>query len=77
MKCIVCNGENIEKRNVREERTIGNDIIYIPVEVLECLTCGERYYDRKTMRYLEDIEKKLQEGKADVKDIGKVKILAA
>jgi YgiT-type zinc finger domain-containing protein len=77
MKCIVCNGENIEKRNVREERNIGNDIVFIPVEVLECLTCGERYYDRKTMRYLEDIEKKLQEGKADVKDIGKVKILAA
>jgi YgiT-type zinc finger domain-containing protein len=77
MKCIICHGEKIEKRPVREERNIGNDIIYIPVEVLECLTCGERYYDRKTMRYLEDIEKKLQEGKADVKDIGKVKILAA
>lgn len=77
MKCIICHGESIEKRSVREERNVGNDIIYIPVDVLECLTCGERYYDRKTMRYIEDIEKKLLEGKAEVKDIGKVKILAA
>jgi YgiT-type zinc finger domain-containing protein len=77
MKCIICHGESIEKRSVREERNIGNDIVYIPVEVLECLTCGERYYDRKTMRYLEEIDKKLHEGKAEVMDIGKVKILAA
>jgi YgiT-type zinc finger domain-containing protein len=77
MKCIICHGENIEKSNVREERTIGNDIVYIPIDVLECKTCGERYYDRKTLRYLEDVEKKLLDGKAEVRDIGKVKILAA
>ena len=77
MKCIICHGESIQKKTVREERNIGNDIIFIPVDVLECSTCGERYYDRKTMRYLEDIDKKLHEGKAAVKNIGKVKILAA
>ena len=77
MKCIICHGDSIEKRSVREERSIGNDIVYIPIDVLECLTCGERYYDRKTKRYLEDIDKKLQEGKTEMRDIGKVKILAA
>jgi YgiT-type zinc finger domain-containing protein len=77
MKCIICHGESIEKKNVREERSVGNDIVYIPIEVLECLTCGERYYDRKTRRYMEDIDQKLHDGKAVMRDIGKVKILAA
>lgn len=77
MNCIICHGESIEKKSVREERSVGNDIVYIPIEVLECSTCGERYYDRKTRRYMEDIDQKLHDGKAVMRDIGKVKILAA
>ena len=58
MKCIICHGEKIEKKSVKEECVVDNDIVYVPLEVLECSTCGERYYDRKTKRYLEDIQKK-------------------
>jgi YgiT-type zinc finger domain-containing protein len=77
MKCIICHGESIEKKNVHEERCVGNDIVYVPIEVLECSTCGERYYDRKTLRYMESVDRQLHDGKALIKDIGKVKILAA
>ncbi len=77
MKCIICHGEKIEKKSVREECVVDNDIVYVPLEVLECSTCGERYYDRKTKRYLEDIQKKLNKHSLKLKEIGKVKILAA
>ena len=77
MKCIICHGETIEKKSVREERWVGNDVIYIPIEILQCSTCGERYYDRKTRRYMENIDQRLHDGKAVMRDIGKVKILAA
>jgi hypothetical protein len=53
------------------------NLVANPIEVLECSTCGERYYDRKTRRYLEEIDQKLHDGKAVMQDIGKVKILAA
>ena len=77
MKCIICHGEEIVKKKVKEECFVGKDIVYVPVDVLECSTCGERYYSRKSKRYLEDIQKKLKEHSVKLKDIGKVKTLAA
>ena len=72
MKCLICHGEAIEPTNVEEELTVGNDIVKVPVRVLVCLSCGERYYDRKTMRYLEEVEIRLKEGRGNLKEIGKV-----
>ncbi|MDD5674965.1 MAG: YgiT-type zinc finger protein [Chitinivibrionales bacterium] len=77
MKCVICHGNTIEKKEVKEECLIGNDVIYVPLEVLECTTCGERYYDRNTKRYLEEIQQKVAEKKVGLKEIGKVMILAA
>jgi hypothetical protein len=37
-----------------------------------CETCGERYYDRKTMRDLEEVEQKLRDGIGKVEDVGRV-----
>lgn len=72
MKCLICHGEAIEPTNVEEEMTVGHDIVKVPVRVLVCLTCGERYYDRKIMRYLEEVETRLKEGRGNLKEVGKV-----
>jgi YgiT-type zinc finger domain-containing protein len=77
MKCVICHGDSIEKKNVREECRMGNDLVYVPIEVLECANCGERYYDRKTKRYLEEIQEKISEKNVRLEEIGKVLILAA
>ena len=72
MKCIICKGDNISKSMVKEELKIGDDIIYIPIEIPICFSCGERYYDRRTMQYLEKEEKKLKEKKVNLHEVGKV-----
>jgi YgiT-type zinc finger domain-containing protein len=77
MNCVVCHGNTIEKKSVNEECAAGNDIVYVPIEVLECTTCGERYYDRKTKRYLEEVQKKVVAHTIQVKEVGKVLVLAA
>ena len=76
MKCVICHGDKIEKEKVKEEFAVKKDVVFVPVEVLVCKTCGERYYDRNTKKYLEEIEKKLARRKVDLRNIGKVKILA-
>ncbi|HLV01048.1 MAG TPA: YgiT-type zinc finger protein [Acidobacteriota bacterium] len=72
MKCVICHGQEIEVQKVREEVKIGGDLIYVTVEVPVCQTCGERYYDRRTMRYLEEVEAKLKAGKVDLKEVGRL-----
>ena len=72
MKCVICHGEDIQLKDVHEEFTVGNDVVYVPVSLLVCQTCGERYYDRRAMRFLEEVEQKLKEGAADLREVGKV-----
>ncbi|MBI5789155.1 MAG: YgiT-type zinc finger protein [Candidatus Schekmanbacteria bacterium] len=72
MKCVICHGEQVEIIQVNEEINLGNDIVYIPVKISVCKTCGERYYDRQTMQFLEDIEKKLHAEQGKLKEVGKV-----
>ncbi len=72
MCCFVCRGETIEPADVQEEIKVGSDIVYVPVRVLVCGTCGERYYDRHTIRYLENVDKELQEGRAMLREVGKI-----
>ncbi len=55
MKCIICHGEQISQAEVFEEIPVGSDIVRVPVRVMVCETCGERYYDRATMRHLERV----------------------
>lgn len=66
MKCNICQGEDIRKTDVKEKINIGTDIIYIPINIPVCTTCGERYYDRRTFRYLGNEEQRLKEAKARV-----------
>lgn len=72
MKCVICRGDDIALRQVEEEFRIGADVVLIPMEVLVCASCGERYYDRKTMHSLEDIEEKLKRKEIPLEAVGRV-----
>lgn len=72
MKCIICKSDDIELKKVDEEIKFENDIILIPIEVLVCNNCGERYYDGKTIRHLETVKEKIENKEIAVEDIGKV-----
>jgi len=39
---------------------------------LVCLSCGERYYDKKTMRKIEEIRSKLKKRDLEMEEIGKI-----
>jgi len=72
MKCVICNGQDITRRKVEEEIRKNSDVILVPVEVLVCEGCGERYYDRRTMKRLEDIEQSIKEKRASLQKVGRV-----
>jgi YgiT-type zinc finger domain-containing protein len=76
MKCVICRGEEIVPRSVREEIHVADDIIYVTVDALVCTQCGERYFDRATVRRLESIERELESGRETLQEIGKVLVYA-
>jgi len=72
MKGVVCHSSDIQLMGVREELKASNDVVYVPVRALVCQSCGERYYDRRTMRYLEGAESRLKQRQAQLREVGKV-----
>ncbi len=72
MNCVICHSPRIEMEEVKEEILLDNDVVLIPVKLLVCKNCGERYYNRKTMQFLEKIEENLKKGEGHLKEIGKV-----
>jgi len=72
MKCVICQGDTIVPRNVREEIHVDDDIVYVQVDALVCTQCGERYFDRTTVRRLEGIERELEGSRDKLQAIGKV-----
>jgi YgiT-type zinc finger domain-containing protein len=72
MKCIICSSPDVEQKNVNEEIWVGEDVALIPLRVLVCNNCGERYYDRKAMRQLEEAEKALKDKRLRVETTGRV-----
>jgi hypothetical protein len=45
MKCIICHGEDIQVTEVKDGLKKGNDIVeivYVPVRIADCRTCGKR-----------------------------------
>jgi hypothetical protein len=59
-------------KSVEEEIRSDKDILLIPLEVLVCLSCGERYYDRKTMKKIEEMRSRLKRHDLKVEEVGKV-----
>ena len=72
MKCVVCHSDHILTKTVDEDIRQGADIIRVPIETLVCQDCGERYYDRQTMRRLERIRQNIDQRKAQLTQVGKV-----
>lgn len=72
MKCVICHGEDVQLKDVAEELKINSDVVMIPVRVLVCQSCGERYYSRQAMQILEKAEIELKGGTAKLREIGKV-----
>jgi len=72
MRCVVCKSLDIERKMVEEEIKSGFDILLVPMEVLACKNCGVRYYDRKTMRRIEDVRSRLKKKDLKVEEVGKV-----
>lgn len=69
MKCVICKSSDIQMKKIEEEIKSGNDIVLIPLEVLVCQNCGERYYDRRTMRNIEEIRSRLRKHDLEVEVI--------
>ena len=72
MKCIICHSIDITVRCVNEQLSRGQDMILGPVDVLVCNNCGERYYDRRTMQKLGEIEDAVNAGHASLERVGEV-----
>lgn len=72
MKCVFCHGDEIASAEVFEEIAAGPDLVRIPVTVLVCRTCGERYYDRATMRRLERVRDEVAKGLVHATVVGRV-----
>ncbi len=72
MKCVICKSSDIQMKIVEEEIKAGRDIVLIPMEVSVCLNCGERYYDRKAMRKIEELRDRLKRHDLEVEEVGKV-----
>ena len=72
MKCLVCNGSNIQAERVDEQIRAGEDIVLLQMDILVCETCGERYFDKKNMKKIEKVREQLREHKLKVKEVGKV-----
>ncbi len=72
MRCVICNSPHVEFKKVEEEIRSGRDILLVPMVVLVCLSCGERYYDKKAMKKIEEMRSRLQRHDLEVEEIGKV-----
>lgn len=72
MKCVICHGEQISPTEVFEEIPVGTDIVRVPVTVMACGSCGERYYDRATMRHLEHVREDVTKDRTRLQVVGKV-----
>jgi len=47
-------------------------MILVPVDVLVCSNCGERYYDRRTMQKLEEVADAVNAGHISLERVGEV-----
>jgi YgiT-type zinc finger domain-containing protein len=72
MKCVICKSSDIQNKMIEEEIKSGRDILLVALEVLVCMNCGERYYDRNTMRRIEDVRSRLKQKDLEVEEVGKV-----
>ena len=72
MKCVICKSPDVKEKKVDEEIRVKNDVVFIPITVISCQNCGEKYYDRRNMKLLEDVEASIKKHRISLKVIGRV-----
>ncbi len=72
MKCVICKGNDIEVKTVDEQIAVGEDILLIQLILPVCSQCGERYYDRKALKIIEDVRAKAKEKSLIAEQVGKI-----
>ena len=72
MKCVICKSSDIQMKTVEEEIKSGSDIFLVPMQVLVCSSCGERYFDRKAMKQIEEMRCRIKEKNLQFKEVGRV-----
>jgi len=72
MKCVICNGSDIEVKTVDEQIALGDDIVLVRLTLQVCSQCGERYYDRKAIQLIEQIRAKGKQKFLDIENVGKI-----
>jgi len=72
MKCIICKGDDIILNTVDEQIAVGNDIVLLRLKLPVCSQCGERYYDRRAMRCIEDVRAKSKQRSLVVEEVGRI-----
>jgi len=70
MKCVICHSPEVETMKVNEEIRIHSDIVLVPITIPICMNCGERYYDRSTMLFLEQTKEKLEKKSVLTRQVG-------
>lgn len=76
MRCVICHSPDIETREVEESIWLDEDVILLPIRVLVCTNCGERYYDRRTMQRLEQLEQQARDNRTSLHPVGVVRRLS-
>jgi DNA-binding transcriptional MerR regulator len=59
-------------KKVEEEIRWANNILLVPMGLLVCSNCGERYYDKKSIKQIEKLRSRLKKRDLKVDEIGKV-----
>lgn len=75
MKCVICQGKDIETEEVKEEIHHQSDIYLLELHLPVCQQCGERYYSRNDLRKIETHRQNIQEGNTKTKKSGEIKIV--
>ena len=72
MRCVICKGSELTRKTIDEEIRTGCDILLVPLAVLVCADCGERYYDRAAMRIIESSRERMNRNDLPVEQVGRV-----
>ena len=72
MQCVICKSSTAETKILDMQIEVGRDIVLVPMNIIVCSHCGERYYNTEVIKKIEDIKSKQINRELDVIEIGKV-----
>ncbi len=72
MECVLCMSSKVEKKTVDMQIMVERDIVLVPMNIMLCTNCGERYYNTEIIGKIEDIKSKLKTRELNVVEVGKV-----